>query len=149
MTRRCDRNRNRSKRRSIYCPIHNTYLDSVSRKYRLFADKPEHLQQRGMKRRSALTLIQSCTTIPLINEWLEEFWCQDCQATTWYHVCRDENLQVGGGRYCYRLLPAPAGLWQQVSGVMLPGGNPSVGEFTRRSARDRHYPGTQGVRLIG
>ncbi|MEO0536525.1 MAG: hypothetical protein AAF215_21935 [Cyanobacteria bacterium P01_A01_bin.123] len=149
MTRRCDRNRNRSKRRTIYCPIHGCYLDSASRKYRLFADKPEQLQQRGMKRRSALTLIQSCTTVPLSNEWLESFWCPECQATTWYHVRSYENSQFRGGKYRYELSPAPESLWQQVSGVIQPGGNPSVSEFTRRTARDRSYQGVRGFRLIG
>ncbi|MDJ0704403.1 MAG: hypothetical protein QNJ46_14055 [Leptolyngbyaceae cyanobacterium MO_188.B28] len=149
MTRRCDRNRKRSKRRGVYCPIHGCYLDSISRKYSLFADKPEHLQQRGMKRLSALTLIQSYTAIPLTGEWLEDFWCQECQETTWYHVCRYENPQLQGGKYHYKLSPAPESLWRQASGVIQPGGNPSVGEFTRRAARNINYQGVRGFRLIG
>ncbi|MCG8363047.1 MAG: hypothetical protein MJA27_06920 [Pseudanabaenales cyanobacterium] len=149
MTRRCDRNRKRSKRRAIYCPIHQCYLDSASRKYSLFADKPEHLQQRGMKRLSALTLIQSCTAVPLTGEWLEAFWCQDCQARAWYHVRRYENPQSRGGAYGYELAPAPESLWRQASGVIQPGGNPSVGEFTRRSARNNSYQGVRGFSLIG
>jgi len=39
---------------------------------------------------------------------------------------------------------APKGLWEQAIGVINPGGNPSVGEFTRRQARAR-----SGVRDFG
>jgi hypothetical protein len=45
--RRCDRNRNRSKRRAIYCPVHNCYMDSMSQKYSLFAERPGQLQERA------------------------------------------------------------------------------------------------------
>jgi hypothetical protein len=48
MKKRCDRNRKRSKRRAIYCPIHGCYLDSASRKYTIYADKVHHLQQHGV-----------------------------------------------------------------------------------------------------
>lgn len=147
-TRRCDRNRNRSKRRSIYCPIHQCYLDSTSKKYRLFADKPEHLQERGMKRLSALTVIHTYTAVPLIGEWLEQFWCQACQENNWYHVRKFDNPNMRGGQFRYELLLAPPELWQQVTGVIQPGGNPSVGEFTRRAARDSSYTGVKGFRRI-
>ncbi|NEO42597.1 MAG: hypothetical protein F6J90_42290 [Moorea sp. SIOASIH] len=43
---RRERNRKRSKRRAIFCPIHRCYLDSVSQKYRLFADRAGQLMQR-------------------------------------------------------------------------------------------------------
>lgn len=139
---RCDRNRKRSKRRGIYCPVHQCYLDSTSRKYSLFADSPEQLQHRGMKRLSALMLIKSCTAIPLSGEWLEEFWCQACQETRWYHVCRSNNPILKGGQFIYRLSPAPQELWQQVSGVACVDGNPSVSEFTRRAARNQNHQRT-------
>jgi hypothetical protein len=67
------RNRNRSKRRSLYCPTHGCYLDSVSQKYPLHTTKPEHLQQRGMGRRLALTVVAGLGTVPLQGEWLEAF----------------------------------------------------------------------------
>lgn len=38
------RNRKRSKRRAIFCSIHSCYMDSVSQKHRLYADKSEHLR---------------------------------------------------------------------------------------------------------
>jgi hypothetical protein len=135
MTRRSDRNRKRSKRRAIYCPIHGCHLDSVSPKRRLFADRPAHLQARGMSHKRALMVVASHTAVPLEGEWLEAFWCNDCQETTWYHVCKMGSV--------YSLSVAPRDLWQQVQGVIHPQGNPSVGEFTRRSAR---MGGTLGMK---
>ncbi|MCM0589169.1 MAG: hypothetical protein HEQ35_08980 [Gloeotrichia echinulata IR180] len=125
MQRRCDRNRQRTKRRAIYCPIHGCYLDSTSQKYPIFADQPGQLQQRGMSRRSALMLVANKTAIPIKGEWLEAFWCYHCQQTKWYHVrkCDDRT---------YEISIAPQNLWQQVTGVINSEGNPSVGEFTLR-----------------
>lgn len=135
------RNRNRSKRRAIYCPTHGCYLDSVSQKYALHTTKPEHLQQRGMGRRLALTVIAGLGTVPLSGEWLEAFWCSECQQTQWYHVRKIVNG--------YDLSPAPAELWLQASGVILPTGNPTVGEFTRRQARQTTYAGAKDFYRMG
>jgi hypothetical protein len=100
----------------------------MSQKYQLFADQPGQLQERGMSRRNALMLVASQTTVPINGEWLEAFWCEQCQATKWYHVRKlDERT--------YELSAAPRELWQQVAGVVDPHGNPSVGEFTRRHSR--------------
>lgn len=153
MTRRCDRNRKRSKRRAIYCPAHGCYMDSTSRKYRLFADRPEQLRERGMKRLSALMLIKSYTAVSISGEWLEEFWCPDCQEKNWYHVHKDDGLSGGlqkakSSRASYTLTLAPEPLWQQVSGVIQPGGNPSVSEFTRKAARSAGYIGVRGFQFI-
>jgi hypothetical protein len=128
LQRRCDRNRKRSKRRAICCPIHDCYLDSTSQKYRLFADKAGQLQQRGINRRSALMLVASKTAVLIEGEWLESFWCEHCQETKWYHVRKSDERT-------YQVSVAPYELWQQVVGVVNPEGNPSVGEFTRRQSR--------------
>ncbi len=128
MQRRCDRNRKRSKRRAIYCPIHKCSLNSVSPKCSLFADSAQQLQQRGVGRKPALILIATEGTISLKGEWLEAFWCEHCQGTKWYHV------QKTGDR-TYHVSVAPQNLWEQATGVIHPDGNPSVGEFTRRHAR--------------
>jgi hypothetical protein len=125
---RCDRNRNRSKRRAIYCPIHGEYLHSVSQKYSLYADRAEHLQQRGMGRLTALMVVANHTTVSLDGEWLEAFWCNECQTRTWYYVRKT-------GDRTYEITPAPQELWQQVAGVIQANGNPSVSEFTRRQSR--------------
>jgi hypothetical protein len=125
--RRCDRNRNRSKRRAIYCPVHNCYMDSMSQKYSLFAERPGQLQERGIRRKEALMLIAAKTAVPLEGEWLEAFWCEDCQETKWYHVRKHESV--------YHLSLAPTELWQQATGVIDPHRNPSVSEFTFKQSR--------------
>jgi hypothetical protein len=141
MTQRKQRNRNRSKRRTIYCPLHGCYLDSVSQKYPLFASKPEHLQQRGMGRKTATLLTTERAAVPLQGEWIEAFWCAGCQETTWYHVCKRDRI--------YTLAPAPEGLWRQAAGVINPQGNPTVGEFTRRQSRMVGFNGIKDFQRIG
>ncbi|NET01110.1 MAG: hypothetical protein F6K61_11165 [Sphaerospermopsis sp. SIO1G1] len=127
MQRRCDRNRKRSKRRAMYCPVHGCYMDSMSQKYNLFAEQAGQLQQRGIRRREALILVAAKTAVPLEGEWLEAFWCQHCQETKWYHVRKRESV--------YELSLAPAELWQQATGVINPHRNPTVSEFTFRQAQ--------------
>jgi len=141
LQRRCDRNRKRSKRRAIYCPIHNSYLESRSQKYQLFADRAGQLQQRGMSRRSALLLVANKTTVSLEGEWLEAFWCEECQQTKWYHVCKLEERT-------YKVSVAPPELWQQVTGAIDPQGNPSVGEFTRRQAKVLNYHSIKDFQFV-
>ena len=141
MQRRCDRNRKRSKRRAIYCPIHGCYLDSVSQKYRLYADRAGQLQQRGIGRKNALILVANKTAVALEGEWLEAFWCDRCQQTKWYHVRKNDRT--------YETSLAPQELWKQVTGVILPGGNPSVGEFTRRQSRMVRYQGVKDFKFMG
>jgi hypothetical protein len=142
LQKRCDQNRKRSKRRAIYCPTHSCYLDSVSQKYSLFADRAGQLQQRGVNRKNALMLVAQQTTVSLAGEWLEAFWCAQCQKTTWYHVCKT-------GDRAYTVRVAPQSLWQQVHGVIQPAGNPSVGEFTRRQSRMLGCNGVKDFRFIG
>jgi len=125
--RRCDRNRKRSKRRAIYCLVHGCYLDSVSPKYSLYADDSEELEKRGIGKQNAHLLLATKTTVPLNGEWLEAFWCQECQNTKWYRVKKHFAT--------YSVVRASAELWQKAMGVINPEGNPSVGEFTRRYAR--------------
>ncbi len=141
MQRRCDRNRKRSKRRAIYCPIHTCYLDSVSQKYPLFANHPGQLQQRGVRRREALMLITSQTAVTLKSEWLEAFWCKDCQQKKWYHIHKSSTTT-------YEVAVASPELWQQAMRVAYPHGNPSVGEFTSRNSRTMNYRGHQHFNKI-
>jgi hypothetical protein len=143
LQKRCDRNRKRSKRRAIYCPIHGCYLDSVSQKYQLFADTAGQLQQRGMARRSALMLVANHRAVPLEGEWLEAFWCDQCQNTKWYHVLQYVSDATPHGSRSYKVRTAQPELWQQAEGVINPQGNPSVGEFTRRHARMASYNGSK------
>jgi hypothetical protein len=136
------KHKSRSKRRRIYCPLHNCNLDSVSRKYYLFAHEPEQLQLRGMGRATAKLVIKAHTTVSLQGEWLEAFWCDRCQAKQWYHVAKT------GDRH-YQVSIAPDEMWQGVGGVIHPNGNPSVGEFTRTSAKMQGYQGVKAFGSIG
>jgi len=135
------RNRKRSKRRAIYCPIHECYLDSVSQKYSLYTDQVQHLQQQGMGRRNALMLLTAQSVVVLNNEWLEAFWCDQCQETKWYRVCRSCDRT-------YHISPAEQGLWERATGVIDPEGNPSVGEFTRRHARMTGHSVSQQFKFV-
>ena len=130
MQKSCVRKRKHSKR-AIYCPIHNCSLDSVSQKYQLYADSPEHLQQSGVGKRSAQMLISAQGSVTLNREWLEKFWCSSCQESNWYHIRKCLST--------YQCNVAPREMWQRAVGVSDPQGNPSVGEFTRR-----HAGGTKG-----
>jgi len=139
--RRCNRNRKRSKKRPIYCPVHGCYLDSVSQKYALFADKPGQLQERGIGRKYALMLVANKTAVPLEGEWLEAFWCEQCQKKQWYHVRKRDHT--------YNISLAPPELWQQAMGVINVQGNPSVGEFTRRQSKMVGFQGVKDFRFVG
>jgi hypothetical protein len=81
-----------------------------------------------MSRKAALLLTANQGTVALEGEWLEEFWCRDCQKTRWYHVRKT-------GDRTYQVSVAPPELWRQVQGVLDPSGNPSVSEYTRRHSR--------------
>ncbi|XGV98111.1 MAG: hypothetical protein ACAF41_04065 [Leptolyngbya sp. BL-A-14] len=141
LTRRCNRHRKRSKRRAIFCPLDQSPMDSVSPKYPLYADKSEHLQQRGLSRKRTLGLMAAQTTVQLEGEWLEAFWCPLCQQRNWFHVHRLNPST-------YTVARAPEALWQQVSGVIQPYRNPSVGEFTSRQARMMAFNGVKDFRGI-
>ncbi|GAB4369284.1 MAG: hypothetical protein Kow00121_09060 [Elainellaceae cyanobacterium] len=122
--------------------MHGCYLDSVSPKQLLYADRPGQLQQRGISRRSALMLVANQAAVPLDGEWLEAFWCKECQVSQWYHVRKV-------GDRSYELSVAPQELWQRVQGVIDPSGNPSVSEFTRRHSRMVGFNGVKDFRFVG
>ena len=124
------RNRNRSKRRGIFCPIHGCYLDSVSQKHALYADQVEQLRQRGFTHKTASLIMADRTTVGLQGEWLEAFWCPLCQNKQWYYIRKQENR--------YLICVAPTELWQNAVGVISPQGNPSVSEHTQRYASQYH-----------
>lgn len=120
----------------------------MSQKYGLFADRAGQLQQRGMSRRSSLLLVASRTAVPLDGEWLEAFYCEQCQGTKWYHVHKLVNTAASQSACTYKLALAPQELWQQVTGVISPNGNPSVGEFTLRQARLRGNKGLKDFQSV-
>ena len=127
------RNRSRSQRRAIFCPIHGCYIDSVSQKYSLFADHIQQLQDRGISKRNASLLLSDRTTVSLTGEWVESFWCDHCQKTEWYHVKRSTIL--GKSQSQYDVLSVSPEVWRHVAGVMDVNGNPSVSAFTLRHSR--------------
>lgn len=128
MQERCVRNRKRPKtKRAIHCPIHKCSVESVSQKHLVYADRPEQLQQEGMGKRSAQMLISAQGPVTLNGQWLEKFWCSECQELKWYHVRQCDRT--------YEISIAPREIWQRSQGVYNPGGNPSVGEFTQQNAR--------------
>lgn len=139
---RSQRNRKRSKRRQVFCPKHGCYLESSSQKFRLYLDQPGQLQEKkGLSAKTARLVVATYTTVPLTDEWLERFWCVQCQSTCWYHVHRL-------GQNEYELTVAPAALWKQVSGVIDPRGNPSVSEFTLRESRAKGVQGNKQWRYV-
>jgi hypothetical protein len=127
------RNRSRSKRRAIFCPIHGCHLDSGSQKHSIYADQVAHLQQRGLSKRNATMALSDRTTVSITGEWIESFWCEQCQKTEWYHVKRKEIEGRSGSHY--ELLSVAPEVWQQATGVIDVNGNPSVSAFTRRQSR--------------
>lgn len=137
------RRRSRSPRRRLFCPLHpETQLFSVSAKLGLFTTELGDLIVRGHGRATAATLLHAFKhVVPLQNEWLEGFWCEDCQQSRWWHVRRHDRVQ-------HSLSPIPHELWQQASGVIHPRGNPSVSDFSRRAARASGVHGLQQFRHL-
>jgi hypothetical protein len=86
-------------------------------------------------------LTANYNAVSLPGEWLEAFWCDQCQETTWYHI------QKQGDR-SYLVKPVPQDLWQQVYNVIQPSGNPSVGEFTRRQSRMVGFRGAKDFMFV-
>lgn len=127
--RRCDRSRRRSKPggRRLQCPKHSCPLQSLHQKHPLFARTVHQLRQSGMGLSKAAVLLSDRTVVPLANEWLEAFWCQECMATSWYHVKKSGNT--------YHLLPASRSIWSQACGVIDVRGHITASEFTLRQAR--------------
>lgn len=65
-------------------------------------------------------------TVSLTGEWLEEFWCPECQSKRWYYVRKQDSI--------YMVTPAPRSLWETATGVTDPKGNPSVSQYTKTNA---------------
>ena len=95
-----------------------------------------------MSRKVSVRVMASYATVPLDGEWLEAFWCEECQQREWYWVTRS----VAGD---YSLCKVPDDLWQQAQGVILAEGNPTVSEFTRRQSRHTSYKSTKDFTVMG
>lgn len=117
MQKRCNRNRKRSKRRAIYCPIHGCYLQSVSRRQPLLA--PESRLEQGGCVQNILTIVATETNVLLKDEWLEAFWCDECQQTEWYHV-KKVNVSDTNPHIAYEISKASRSDWQQSISAISP-----------------------------
>lgn len=60
-------------------------------------------------------LVATKTTALLEDEWLEAFWCDECQETKWYHVKKVDvsNIQAKSVCISYKVSVASRSDWQQ------------------------------------
>jgi hypothetical protein len=122
------RNR-RPQRRQLFCPAHpEQRIEGNGQKYFLHLLTPEELKARGMGHKLAQLVIEAYPVLVLSNEWLEELFCPQCGGSRWCHVTRVD-------RVLHTVRWAPRDLWQQVAHVDPLQPNPTVSEFSRRSAR--------------
>jgi hypothetical protein len=136
------RQRSRPKGRELVCPAHpNTRICGNGRKYYLHLLRAEELRARGLSDKRARLVIQAHPVLVLSNEWLEELFCPECGSSRWCHVVRHDKVR-------HDVRWAPRDLWHQVAHVdpLVP--NPSVSQFSRRSARRATLKRTDGKRYF-
>lgn len=134
------RNR-RPKGRQLFCPAHaDQQVAGNGRKYFLHLLQPEELRARGMSDKTSRLVIQAHPVLVLSNEWLEELFCPACGTSRWCHVVRHDQMT-------HTVRWAPRDLWQQVAHVHPLEPNPSVSQFTRRSARRASFQRGDGKRI--
>ena len=122
------RNR-RPKRRTLFCPAHpDQRIEGNGRKYFLHLLSPEELQQRGMTAKRAQLVINAYPVLVLSDEWLEELFCPQCGTSRWCNITKHDRVN-------HSVRWAPRDLWEQVAHVDPTEANPTVSEYTRRSAR--------------
>ena len=122
------RNR-RPGRRKLFCPAHpEQRIEGNGKKYFLHLMSPEQLKARGMPHKTAQLVIQAHPVLVLSNAWLEELFCPQWGSSRWCHTTRID-------RVVHQVRWAPRELWQQVAHVDPTHPNPSVSEYTRRTAR--------------
>ena len=132
--------KSRSKTRELFCPAHpEQRISGNGRKYFLHLVDSEALRQRGMSDKRAKLVIQAYPVLVLSNEWLEELFCPQCGSSHWCHVVRHD-------RVVHTVRWAPRELWEQVAHVDPCVPNPSVSEFSRRSARRANALRSDGKR---
>ena len=133
----------RPRRRQLMCPIHPEHkILSVSPKHYLYLTEAGQLVLRGMSRRKADEVMAAYKQVlPLSNEWLECFWCEACDSVTWWHIQRHDKHE-------FTILPVSREIWENASGVIRVEGNPTVSQFSRRSARATGVTGMRQYRFI-
>lgn len=137
------RPRRRARRRELRCPRHpEQKIFSVSPKHHVYVTDVGQLMLRGLGKRRADELLAAYRRVlPLTNEWIECFWCDDCACTSWWHVQRHD-------RHDYILNKVPRELWEQATGVIRVEGNPTVSHFSRRQARASGVHGMRQYRFL-
>jgi len=135
------RNR-RPQRRQLFCPAHPVQrIEGNGQKFFLHLLTPEQLQQRGMCNRKAQLVIEAYPVLVLSDEWLEELFCPQCGSSHWCHITKHSRVE-------HTVRWAPRELWQQVAHVDPLQPNPTVSEFTRRSARRPSLKRADGKRFF-
>ena len=81
-----------------------------------------------MSGKQARLVIHAYPVLVLSNEWLEELFCPQCGTSRWCHIIKHDRVN-------HSVRWAPRDLWEQVAHVDPIAANPTVSEFTRRSAR--------------
>ena len=81
-----------------------------------------------MSAKTSRLVIDAYPVLVLSSEWLEQLFCPECGYLRWCHVTKIDNVN-------HIVRWAERELWEQVAHVDPVVANPSVGEFTRRSAR--------------
>jgi hypothetical protein len=94
-----------------------------------------------MSDKKARLVIEAYPVLVLSNEWLEDLFCPKCGGSRWCHVIRHDRVE-------HTVRWAPRELWQQVAHVdpLVP--NPTVSQFTRRSARRASLTRADGKRYF-
>ena len=139
-TQRRQRHR-RPKRRALFCPAHpDQRIEGNGRKYFLHLLRPEELQQWGMTSKQARLVINAYPVLVLSDEWLKELFCLQCGTSRWCHITKHDRIN-------HSVRWAPRDLWEQVAHVDPTAANPTVSEYTRRSARRTQLKRADGCRF--
>jgi hypothetical protein len=122
------RNR-RPQKRQLFCPAHpEQRIEGNGQKYFLYLLTAEELKARGMGHKRAQLVLEAYPVLVLSNEGLEELFCPRSGNSRRCYV-------TGVNRVVHTVRWAPRELWQQAANVDPLQSNPTVSEFTLRSAR--------------
>ena len=81
-----------------------------------------------MSAKRAQLVINAYPVLVLSSEWLEELFCPQCCTSRWCHITKHDRVDHSVRR-------SPRNLWEQVAHVDPIAANPTVSEYTSRSAR--------------
>jgi len=126
----------------LFCPAHpEQRIEGNGKKYYLHLLTPKQLRERGMGHRKAQLIIEAYPVLVLSDEWIEELYCPLCGSSRWCHISKHS-------RVVHTVCWAPRELWQQVAHVDPLQPNPTVSEYTRRSARRPSLKRADGQRFF-